>query len=86
MRRLEDEREHDQRDRDDDRRGHDLTPRTSRTRSPCRRVKVEIATGTVYLSGVWVNESAKRNSFQAAMKARRPVVTRPGATSGSSTR
>ena len=44
-----------------------------------------IANGTVYLSGSWMNESAKRYSFQAEMNASNPVVTRPGRISGSST-
>ena len=44
-----------------------------------------IAIGTVYLFGLWMKESANRYSFQAAMNASRPVVTRPGAISGSNT-
>ena len=52
---------------------------------PLAPVKEVIATGTVYLPGLWMNETANRYSFQAAMKASRPVVTSPGAISGSST-
>src|SRR4029079_5166739 len=44
-----------------------------------------IASGTVYLAGSWMNESANRYSFQAEMNASSPVVTRPGRISGSST-
>lgn len=44
-----------------------------------------IPTGTVRICAEEVNVSAKRNSFQAAMKARSPVVTRAGHMSGRKT-
>jgi hypothetical protein len=46
--------------------------------SPCR----EIATGTVFIVSVTVKVRTNKNSFQAAMKARRPVEMRPGIVSG----
>ena len=45
-----------------------------------------MATGTVRSSFESVKVSAKRNSFQAAMKASRPVVARAGHMSGRKTR
>ncbi len=44
-----------------------------------------MATGTVRWSSVRVKVSAKRNSFQAPMKARSPVVTSAGHISGRNT-
>ena len=44
-----------------------------------------MATGTVRMSFEDVNVSANRNSFQAPMKARRPVVTNAGHISGKNT-
>ncbi|MNR39849.1 hypothetical protein D3C85_1580870 [compost metagenome] len=45
-----------------------------------------MATGTVRWLSVRVNVRANRNSFHAAMKANKPVVTRAGQSSGNSTR
>ena len=43
-------------------------------------------TGIVCVSGRFMITRAKMNSFHARMKAKMPVATRPGATSGSVTR
>ena len=46
---------------------------------------LNIASGTVCLSGVWVNDSANRNSFQARDERQQAGRHQAGATSGSMT-
>ena len=76
---------HDHREHDDGRRDQSAAAPISAHWTPYSLRKPMIASGAVALWAL-VKARAKRNSFQAAMKTKTPVATKPVETSGNTIR